>query len=279
MAKPNSFNDPFDCKPAILRRPDTERFVRIGQVAQFAAMLEDSLARRGHAFGLSRNEQKRIMRILKSKVPFEAKRNEYEKVRSNAPIRWEGLSPDSLLTQLQDELNEVGVFCLSARPDHMLMWAHYADQHTGFCLGFEPSPGTPLANRKYSKPVRYVDEYPQVDFDKMRIRRTLSSIPGELELESKTTIDWDDENLQNVLYCKSKQWEYEQEWRYVKRGGGCETPYPGLLRTVIFGLKCPNMRQQQIRDAVASGPNGKDVHFERVTSITGSFDLILEPVM
>jgi hypothetical protein len=59
------------------------------------------------------------MRVLKSGVPFDVKRREYDKLRSNAPIRWEGLTPDYLLTQLQDELNTTGVFCLSERPDHM----------------------------------------------------------------------------------------------------------------------------------------------------------------
>ncbi|HRI59001.1 MAG TPA: DUF2971 domain-containing protein [Saprospiraceae bacterium] len=31
---------------------------------------------------------------------------------------------------------KTGVFCLSSKNDDILMWAHYADLHKGFCLGF-----------------------------------------------------------------------------------------------------------------------------------------------
>ena len=33
-----------------------------------------------------------------------------------------------------------GIYCLSAVPDDILMWAHYADGHRGFCLQFLNDP-------------------------------------------------------------------------------------------------------------------------------------------
>lgn len=39
-------------------------------------------------------------------------------------------------------LEETGVFCLSEIPDHILMWSHYADSHTGICIKFEATSHT-----------------------------------------------------------------------------------------------------------------------------------------
>jgi hypothetical protein len=39
------------------------------------------------------------------------------------------------------ELSNMGILCLSARCDSILMWSHYADYHRGFCIGFKDDPG------------------------------------------------------------------------------------------------------------------------------------------
>ena len=39
----------------------------------------------------------------------------------------------------QYALNQFGIVCFSDINDSILMWSHYADSHTGFCLGFARS--------------------------------------------------------------------------------------------------------------------------------------------
>src|SRR5260370_1051887 len=56
---------------------------------------------------------------------------------------------------LQKVVDERGVFCLSSKCDDILMFAHYADKHRGYCLEFQMT-GT----LKNAQPVRYVKSYP-----------------------------------------------------------------------------------------------------------------------
>ncbi|RHX83575.1 DUF2971 domain-containing protein [Leptospira stimsonii] len=44
---------------------------------------------------------------------------------------------DSMLGDAKKDDNRNRILCLSKTPSNILMWAHYADQHKGFCLGFE----------------------------------------------------------------------------------------------------------------------------------------------
>ena len=36
-------------------------------------------------------------------------------------------------------MTALGVLCLSACDNSILMWSHYADEHKGFCIGFNNS--------------------------------------------------------------------------------------------------------------------------------------------
>lgn len=74
-----------------------------------------------------------------------------------------------------------------------VMWAHYASNHSGVCMGFD-SAAQPFSS---ANPVTYSGERP-------RIR------PLEFWNDDRSLID-------QVLYHKSSHWEYEQEWRCVKR--------------------------------------------------------------
>ena len=40
---------------------------------------------------------------------------------------------------VRDDAEQLGMFCLSARPDDILMWSHYASSHRGLCAAFTAS--------------------------------------------------------------------------------------------------------------------------------------------
>ncbi|MGN5480215.1 DUF2971 domain-containing protein (plasmid) [Cupriavidus basilensis] len=45
-------------------------------------------------------------------------------------------------------VQDVGVFCMTDRRDHPLMWSHYGDKHTGVCVEFASDVGPfQLANK------------------------------------------------------------------------------------------------------------------------------------
>jgi hypothetical protein len=88
----------------------------------------------------------------------------------------------------------VGLLSLSEIPDNELMWAHYAERHTGLVLCFDEQ--HPFFNRRrtendefyFIRQVRYSDEPPV----------SLAHIDGDA-----------------LLITKGTQWSYEREWRML----------------------------------------------------------------
>jgi hypothetical protein len=161
---------------------------------------------------------------------------------------------------LQDVLyyNEVlfsnmGVLSLSEESLNSLMWAHYADSHRGFCLGFECHETNVLG--QYSNKVEYVEQIKLPEI-----------VAFSMEKDQ-------DDILLTIAHTKSKEWEYEKEWRVLKPKGDSLYPYPGRLLEVILGLNLKNEDELMIREAVdKSGYNPK---FKRVCKEEKSFKFAL----
>lgn len=106
-----------------------------------------------------------------------------------------------------------GVYCVTTKPDNLLMWAHYADNHKGICLEFRGSialtVGTPMK-------VQYSDTRTPIEMYRKQ--------PNALEL---------------ALCTKSSNWEYEDEWRIIRPeyegGPGIATFSPLELTGIIIG--------------------------------------------
>lgn len=73
------------------------------------------------------------------------------------------------------------------------MWAHYAQNHTGICVGFDSG----LEPFSTAQPVCYQEGRALV--------APLDAISREQRL------------VENVLFVKSTHWKYESEWRCIKR--------------------------------------------------------------
>ncbi|MCA6969225.1 DUF2971 domain-containing protein [Pectobacterium carotovorum] len=80
------------------------------------------------------------------------------------------------------------VYCLTSKPDNLLMWSHYANNHRGICLEFD----TKNAVFGSAWKVEYHDEYPY----------TL----------------WDDNyDVMRTALTKAKCWAYEGEYRILPK--------------------------------------------------------------
>jgi hypothetical protein len=107
-----------------------------------------------------------------------------------------------------------GMICFSRRWHSPLLWSHYAAKHSGICLGFE-------VDDRGLKAVSYVAERPN-----LRIPPTVKS-------------------MEQLLFTKFKDWQYEEEWRNWFRlderdGDHYFYPFDGFvqLREVITGPIC-----------------------------------------
>lgn len=120
-------------------------------------------------------------------------------------------------------VSTLGFISMSETWKSPLMWAHYAENHTGVCLGLDVPDGRPAK-------VCYEAERLQCALD-------LSSL--------ETAVD--DDIVRTVATTKFKEWEYEQEWRLLLRlaAPDPETKFHYVdfspefeLREIIVGARC-----------------------------------------
>lgn len=134
-----------------------------------------------------------------------------------------------------------GICSLTPIPDSLLMWAHYADNHKGFCVGLDMQ--VISASRELSAQhgdnftihkVVYSEEMPRIDF-----------------FEAMMSID-KSEDLISILTTKSKDWEYEEEYRIIdwrSTNEAISVSEPGLAK-IILGWRIDTENRNRILAAV-----------------------------
>lgn len=153
---------------------------------------------------------------------------------------------NTIIKQLTENvISSTGYFCMTTKPNNLLMWAHYADGHKGVCLKFD-------------------------------ILKDLDSflVPVKVDYNSKY-IDFDclSSNLLDVLRRKSPDWEYEDEYRIIK------TDHQGLwkikqesLVEIIFGCRTSAEEKESIK-SLASSSGFLNISYFEVKEKKGSYGL------
>lgn len=201
FASPSGFNDPYDCKVrCILYDQDPSEYARYA---------EEVMAR--HQPGMSAEERK-----------------QRAKLAAADPHRGEFMS-----TQLQKDVDGLGIFSVSTTASHPLLWSHYASGHTGLCLKFQREGlfrDETLSESLF--PVYYQRAFPLVSEAADRF-----------------------EQAKTVMLTKSSDWAYELEARYLdwKGGPGYREFRPENLTAVIFGCRMKSDDKEKVRRWIASG--------------------------
>jgi len=157
FSSPIHFNDPFEMSP-LLSAPSREDFEEI--VDQVGIPLDQ----------FTRSARERVFRDVSTQIESRA--------QPAITKEW---------------MQSLGVLCLTLNANDLLMWAHYASNHSGVCLGFD-SAAAPFQS---ARPVKYEEHRPRV--------RAVDFSRNE------------DELIEKVLFTKSPHWVYESEWRCIKR--------------------------------------------------------------
>ncbi len=124
-------------------------------------------------------QRMKVSRFADLNDPFELASNDI----GDKAIR---LKTQAYITEAQKRL---GLLCFSDNWESPVMWAHYANKHTGVCLGFDISDA-------YLTPVRYLEA------------RILHQFSSEFVADNIQFID-------RMLYQKAKEWSYEREIRAI----------------------------------------------------------------
>jgi len=209
---PLEFNDPFDCAPAY----------NPASITNFAKARPDLIKQVGDNQGLSPAK-----RLQRKGVYIQNLRKAIE-------------SEDWIRTLIAP----LGVLSLSRTAINILMWSHYAKDHTGFVVGLRiASAPDALLSRVVPHPVSYVTERPMFN------------------LGEGCDID-------GYFLTKSLDWEYEQEERVlsIEDGPGIH-PYSRehFLDSVIAGSRMRETEYKQLKSAVqqASRDIGKIIPLYR----------------
>ncbi len=177
-----------------------------------------------HSLSLIINKEVWFPKAIDVNDPFE-----FKFMLSSMELHGMAINEASLQDARKDAM-QLGVFCLSEINDNILMWSHYASNHTGFCIEFERTKENDLKPES-CVPVIYPadDSVPVIDNENLETNSTFAKIA--------TT--------------KSKLWSYEKEWRIISREiGGRTYPLPGGITSVIFGCRMDEHNRNTIRKII-----------------------------
>ena len=220
FAKPDTFNDPFDTciRPQETQPAEYRKFLLWWGVSVHGLAGEKLANYVAQAFDENGHIRKE-------------RRLEMEKAEANA----------------HQTLSEVGVLSLSEKNDNILMWSHYAQNHTGFCIEFSNLADNDLGNKAIK--MCYSPGFPifsSVDV----ITRTVSS--------------------KELFLTKSDDWVYEKEWRIISMEGNVEKPLPGQITSIVFGVKMEENNKNLVKDIFKGRP---EVSFKQAVKVDGKFCL------
>lgn len=218
-ASPAEFNDPFDCR------------VRIDWDAPAAAWRAFYTRGLREDYGLRGEKLDRMA----TRMMVEG--------RGNAAAR------EKLRRTYQDDMDKIGVLCLSVIPDNLLLWSHYSDKHRGLCYEFEHDGSKPFCD---AVPVEYAEEARAPMWGPETTREDL---------------------IRGVFFTKFEHWKTEQEWRVIfyKSGPGKVRFEPGALKSVIVGCRARPQFIDAVRELMVR--RNTQVPIRQAVEVPGSFKL------
>lgn len=178
-AAPQSFNDPYDCDFVVENSFLNEVAAR--------KMMIDALEK----YNISEQDKNRLL--------FEP---DWKKVLEDimeVPLS-ESLGKTLMQvvdTGLSEAKDNYRVICLSETAQSILMWSHYAQNHTGFCIEYDFNLGTEWLHH-HLHPVQYSKNRKQIR----------GSFANADNAEANAAIH-------EATLWKSIEWSYEREWRFV----------------------------------------------------------------
>lgn len=234
FTRPSEFNDPFDCDPEV----DENKYINY-----MGAERKDLLKKAGKSLGLSPAERIQQKGVMLKRLKTAIQNDEFGQKAVD---------------------NDVGICSLSRDPLNLLMWAHYAKNHTGFVIEF----CIPTEIESEIKP-KLEDAFNWL-------------VPHEVKYEEiKPKIYSNDGtwvNFEKRFLVKGHDWAYEQEERVIDhvRGHGIH-PYERkiILKSVIAGMRMYDDHFVMLKNTVEAMNTelGTNVAVYRAKHLKGKFAL------
>lgn len=155
-----------------------------------------------------------------------------------------------VISKIDSKLKKIVVTCFTQQPTEPLMWAHYAENHTGVCYCFDSD--TLIFEEKFKrKDVQYSNKVPEL-----------------LYFENSTTDDHLECFLPNVVCTKSDAWAYEKEIRFF--GNSSETSHsfkPSSLKAVILGCRVNKEQEEKAKQLIEKANKSNNTNIKLLFAI------------
>jgi Protein of unknown function (DUF2971) len=233
FTQPAQFNDPFESRPYLGGLLDSETMERVSKL-----------------------EAKRLG------MPDEMRREIME--RSQSPDR-KRIVTELMMQILGGAIGPVtsGILSLTEKYDNLLMWAHYAAQHTGYVIEID------MAHEFWKA------------FDGANVERGPDALRKVAYSEHRPGRGGVGLSVTDVYFTKSVKWAYEQEWRILRNVGDAdhtmniEGKLPIYLysfpkesvKTILLGCRVSDTLRESVLEIVRTTPE-----YAKTTVYEGEID-------
>lgn len=244
-SRPNLLNDPFDIQfnmeikanPADVKALALEKLWRVYD--------EQIVSDSNNILGI-------LIRALRHQIPVMSHDNFVREFSSSFDDGFANMlaTLPSVHRDARNLIQRSKILCLTIRPDNVLMWSHYSDNHKGVVLRFRSIPAfdTPYG---LAKPIRYIDSVPPL----LDAEQLAGIFSGTLSIQDAGILD-------RTVYTKFTAWSYEQEWR-LSAGQGREPDRDfedclfgrNDIDGIIFGLRTSQADKDELISLTSRYPN------------------------
>lgn len=220
LTQPTLFNDPYDSLLYIDRKRLMDSIDLESDFDIIQKLKNDKYYRREQEDLLGKDFIKKFLMLESFKSLAEKNQYQSKSVKTNSYII------DSIINESIEALKQSSlVACLSENFESILMWSHYADNHRGFVLNYDfksrysietnvpEIKATEFADKKLF-PVSYNDD--RFDATYYVEFHFIEHFYKSLGLKFDKPF-FDKLFYYKILLFKSKEWQYENEWRIIKQ--------------------------------------------------------------
>lgn|GEM_PF-5378707 len=240
LTPPRIFNDPFDCRYTLLSKKEPTSLNELYDSAM-SSILNNA--------ELSTSQRKGIQKFFHRNNPQDFYKNLFEamsNIETDSKSKTVGLIGKLLdetdlrlaskILELEENIsNKIGIISMSQNLYSILMWSHYARNHTGFCIELKEDHDIWKSD----------DDFTGLHQVSYRTNRFI--LRDSLDAQS---------NMDKTLVTKDMSWAYEEEVRFVAllenacdtynevSGNKSVTVYkknipPDCVKAIYFGLNYP----------------------------------------
>ena len=239
-ATPSSFNDPYDCKVKVSPKASDRNILNL-----FRFYAENQDYDRIHwgdfEFEVGPLDQGVIKNYQK------------ETTTSIQTVKHRAAIVRLIERTIQKYVDhQVRLICFSKTAESMLMWSHYSDSHTGYCLEF---------NTQEMADAQRIGFY-EIRYNSRNLRPLISL--------NRRTIEKYEMSVK-VLLVKSVHWKYEEEVRLIRPGIEHYFPFkPRALNRIIVGERMDRRLQSGLYLLLAT--LSEDNCFKHVAIVNAKLD-------